>query len=75
MARRRFQRLRLIWADARSAGQLVQWVAESLSWVLAIVKRPAKAAGFVLLPRRWVVEMTQPHCCCTGTALQCDPAL
>jgi putative transposase len=24
--------------------------------VLEIVKRPAKAAGFVLLPRRWVVE-------------------
>jgi putative transposase len=56
MARRRFQRLRLIWAEAGYAGQLVKWVAESLSWVLEIVKRPAQAAGFVLLPRRWVVE-------------------
>jgi putative transposase len=27
-------------------------------WVLEIVKRPEGAKGFVLLPRRWVVERT-----------------
>ena len=53
MARRRFARLRLIGADAGDAGQLVKWVAGSLSWMREIVKRPANAAGFVLLPRRW----------------------
>jgi transposase len=27
-------------------------------WTIEIVKRPADAAGFQLLPRRWVVEPT-----------------
>jgi hypothetical protein len=26
--------------------------------------------GFVVLPRRWVVEMSQPQCCCTSVV--CD---
>lgn len=58
LAKTRFQRLRLVWADAGYAGQRVDWAATALHWVLAIVKRPAQAVGFVLLPRRWVVERT-----------------
>ena len=27
-------------------------------WILDIVRRPANQTGFVLLPRRWVVERT-----------------
>jgi putative transposase len=27
-------------------------------WVLEVVRRPAKAVGWVLLKRRWVVERT-----------------
>jgi putative transposase len=27
-------------------------------WIVEIVKRPDAAKGFVLLPRRWVVERT-----------------
>jgi putative transposase len=36
----------------------VEWVKRSLGWVLEIVKRPEDQKGFVVLPRRWVVERT-----------------
>lgn len=51
-------RLRLIWADAGYAGQLVAWVATFADWVLEIVKRSDGAQGFELLPHRWIVERT-----------------
>jgi len=54
----RFARLRLLWADGAYAGELVAWVQCFAGWVLEIVKRPEGAKGFVLLPRRWVVERT-----------------
>ena len=59
--RRRFARLRLIWADGGYAGQLVEWVRglrRRNKLRLEIVKRPDDAKGFVVLPRRWVVERT-----------------
>jgi putative transposase len=33
-------------------------VAENAAYDLAVVRRPEGAKGFVLLPRRWVVERT-----------------
>ena len=54
----RFPRLRLIWADAAYGGELVEWVKMFFGWVLEIVKRPKDQKGFVVLPRRWVVEPT-----------------
>jgi putative transposase len=51
-------RLERLWADGIYAGQLVEWVKEKTGWVLEIVKRPSEAEGFVLLPKRWVVERT-----------------
>ncbi len=57
----RFTRLRLIWADGGYAGALVEWV-RSLRrrnrLRLEIVKRGDDVKGFVVLPRRWVVERT-----------------
>lgn len=50
--------LRLIWADGGYAGQLVEWVKSVCSWVLEIVKRSDDQKGFVVLPRRWVIERT-----------------
>ena len=58
---RRFARLRLIWADGGYAGQLVEWVRglrRRGRLRLEIVKRSDGAKGFVVLPRRWVVERT-----------------
>jgi putative transposase len=53
-----FPTLRLLWADGGYAGKLVAWVASVCGWVLQIVKRSDAAKGWVLLPRRWVVERT-----------------
>ena len=57
-AKKRFSRLRLIWADAAYSGKLISWVLSTCSWVLEIVKRSDDVKGFVVLPRRWVVERT-----------------
>ena len=51
--------LALIWADGGYSGApFSEWVAENFGWVLEIVKRSDDAQGFVVLPRRWVVERT-----------------
>lgn len=50
--------LQKVWADGGYAGQLVDWTATQCQLDLEIVKRSADAQGFVLLPRRWVVERT-----------------
>jgi transposase len=52
-------RLRHVFADAAYAGaKLEQALTKLGTWTLEIVKRPENAEGFVLLPRRWVVERT-----------------
>ena len=53
-----FGRLRLIWADGAYAGQLVEWVKTVFQWTLEIVKRSDDTTGFVVLPKRWIVERT-----------------
>jgi putative transposase len=60
-ARNTFSRLRLIWADGGYAGKLIEWVRnvrEHRKLRLEIVKRNYNIKGFVVLPRRWVVERT-----------------
>jgi putative transposase len=56
-----FPRLALIWADGGYAGRLVRFLERwkrSLGWVLQIVKRTDDLVGFVVLPKRWIVERT-----------------
>ena len=54
-------RLRVIWAAQADAGQLLDWVK---AWRvdrpvrLDIVTRAAAAQGFVVSPKRWIVERT-----------------
>ncbi|WP_225448012.1 transposase [Streptacidiphilus sp. P02-A3a] len=57
-ARARFHRLALVWADGAYTGRLVDWAAEKLHLELQIIKRSDDTSGFVVLPRRWVVERT-----------------
>lgn len=57
-ARGKFPRLALVWADGGYAGKLIDWVKETCGWLLEIVKRNDALRGFVVLPRRWVVERT-----------------
>ena len=56
--RGRFPRLQRIWADSGYAGALVEWAAKVGRWALDIIKRPTGQKGFIILPRRWVVERT-----------------
>lgn len=52
-------RLKVVFADsAYGRNQLPVWVQATFGWVLQTVLRPVGAKGFVILPKRWVVERT-----------------
>ncbi|MFF2964406.1 IS5 family transposase [Streptomyces sp. NPDC057963] len=48
----------LLWADGGYTGGLVDWCRQKLALTLEVVKRTDDMEGFVVLPRRWVVERT-----------------
>jgi putative transposase len=56
--KQRFPDLKHIWADGGYSGDLIAWAQCELDIVIEIVKRNDKQCGFVVLPRRWVVERT-----------------
>ena len=53
-----FTSISLVWADGGYAGKLVGWAKNMLTITVQIVKRTDDMKGFVVLPRRWVVERT-----------------
>lgn len=57
--REHFKRLRVVFADsAYGRGGLPVWVRETFGWLLQTVLRPVGVKGFVVLPKRWIVERT-----------------
>ena len=60
------RRLNLIWVDAGYTGDLEKWIEKAYGWTLQVVKHPdnhlhkknRQHKGFMVLPRRWVVERT-----------------
>jgi putative transposase len=57
----KFPRLQVIWADSKDHNHKLQgWIDGDTGrlWTLNVKKRPKDAIGFVLLPKRWVVERT-----------------
>jgi putative transposase len=48
--------LRCLFADGAYAGPLVDWANAHLNLIIEVVKTLVGQVGFVLLPRRWVVE-------------------
>lgn len=51
--------IKLVWVDGGYRGEeLSNWVSEVWGWKWQVVLRSDNAKGFVLLPRRWVVERT-----------------
>ena len=57
--RQRFNWLELVWADGGyNARQVEHAVAAQPPVRVEIVKRPDGSSGFIVLPRRWVVERT-----------------
>jgi putative transposase len=53
---KRWPQLQRLWADQHYTGELVTEVLEQYGIELVIVRKAAEQHGFVLLPRRWVVE-------------------
>src|SRR5215203_5353579 len=64
-------RMEKVWAERAYNGKIGEWIKERLGWTLEIVKPPrrwvrvpaneeppAYPAGFIVLPRRWVIERT-----------------
>jgi putative transposase len=54
-------RLQVVWADSKYHNHaLNSWLGrqKSIHWNLEIVRRPPGTKGWVLLPKRWVVERT-----------------
>jgi transposase len=51
-----FSTITLVWADAGYTGRLLVWARNVVHLTVQIVKRTEP--GFVVLPRRWVVERT-----------------
>ncbi len=55
----RCPRLEVIWADGIYEKQwLIEWVRVECGWELQVTKRSDKVKGFVVVPKRWVVERT-----------------
>jgi len=52
------KKLRRIWVEGAYRGQVVEWVAAHLWFRLQPVLRSDTQKGFVVLPRRWIVERT-----------------
>lgn len=59
MTRDLYPWLRHIFADGGYAGKKLRGKLQRIGkWKIEIIKRPREAAGFEVLPRRWVVERT-----------------
>jgi putative transposase len=54
-----YRRLKVVFADsAYGRSGLPAWVGETFGWVLQTILRPVGVKGFVVLPKRWIVERT-----------------
>ncbi|WP_432112547.1 IS5 family transposase [Streptomyces sp. YPW6] len=56
--RDRFPTITRLWADSGYTGTLITWDLSMLHLVVTVIKRTDDVSGFVVLPRRWVVERT-----------------
>ncbi|MFI6289919.1 IS5 family transposase [Streptomyces sp. NPDC051018] len=54
--RERFPTITKLWADGGYTGVLVTWALAVLQLIVTVVRRSDDVKGFVVLPRRWVVE-------------------
>lgn len=56
---KQFCRIKVVFGDiAYGRAGLPAWVKETFGWVLQTVLRPVGTKGFVVLPKRWIVERT-----------------
>jgi putative transposase len=50
-------RLLVIWADGAYPA-VAAWVKATCGWLLTTILKPVGMRGFVVLPKRWIVERT-----------------
>jgi putative transposase len=62
-ASREYPTLKLVWADGAYRGAVVDSLQAETGLVIEVVKRTDDLRGFVVLPRRWVVERTNGWLC------------
>lgn len=59
-----FQRIVKVLVDGGYQGDVfATWVAKQLGWAVEVAKRTDDTAGFVVIPKRWVVERTLAWLC------------
>ena len=57
-AKARAPERQLVWGDGRYQGPLVAQAAAAVGLRVEVVSKPPGTTGFVVVPRRWVVERT-----------------
>ncbi len=56
---KQFCRIKVVFGDiAYGRSGLPEWVQEIFGWILQTVLRPVGVKGFIVLPKRWIVERT-----------------
>ena len=56
--RGRFPRLSKVWADQGYKQTMIDWFRHQLKVLVEVVVRPTEQKGFVVQPKRWIVERT-----------------
>jgi putative transposase len=51
-------RLMVVWADQVYASLAAEWLHRTYLWIVNIVRRAPGTKGFVVQPKRWIVERT-----------------
>ena len=62
-AHREYPTLERIWVDGAYHGRVIDQLRESTKLAIEVVKRSDDVRGFVVLPKRWVVERTNGWLC------------
>jgi putative transposase len=62
-AHREYPTLERVWADGAYRGEVIDTVQEETGLIVEVVKRTDDLRGFVVLPKRWVVERTNGWLC------------
>jgi len=52
------KKLRKIWVDGGYRGKVIEWVKQRFCYHLEVVLRSDDVKGFIVLPKRWIVERT-----------------
>ena len=62
-AHREYPTLERVWVDGAYQGSVIDALRDSTELAIEVVKRPSDLRGFVVLPKRWVVERTHGWLC------------